>query len=60
MLEFSKEMDTITTSTFYLKFKENNMAAQVFWAVFYSSRQSSQISQTADFDGAAIQPAIFS
>ena len=61
MLRFSKRnIDLITTRNFYLKFKENNMAAQVFWAVFYSSRQSSQISQTADFDGAAIQPAIFS
>ena len=32
-----KLIDTITTSNFYLKFKENNendMAAQVFWAVF--------------------------
>ena len=41
MLKFSKEIDnTITTSNFYLKYKEtnvNDMAAQVFWAVFYSS-----------------------
>ena len=41
MLGFSKKMiDIITTSNFYLKFKENNendMAAKVFWAVFYSS-----------------------
>jgi hypothetical protein len=45
-------INTITASNFYLKFKENNendMAAQVFWTVFYSS----QISPTADFDGAA-------
>jgi len=54
---------TITTSNLYLKFEENNkndMAAQVFWAVFYSSRQLSQIGPTADFDGAAIPPPIFS
>jgi hypothetical protein len=53
----------ITISNFYLKSKENNendMAAQVFWAVFYSSQQSSQIGPTADFDGAAIPPPIFS
>ena len=36
------------------------MAAQVFWAVFYSSRRPSQIGPTADFDGAAIPPPIFS
>ena len=36
------------------------MAAQVFWAVFYSSRLLSQIGPTADFDGAAIPPPIFS
>ena len=40
--DFQKKLiDTITTSNFYLKFKENNendMAAQVFWAVFYSSQ----------------------
>ena len=36
------------------------MAAQVFWAVFYSSRQPSQIGPTADFDGAAIPPPLFS
>ena len=35
------------------------MAAQVFWAVFYSSRWPSQIGPTADFDGAAIPPPIF-
>jgi hypothetical protein len=56
--------DTIITSNFYLKPKktndENDMAAQVFWAVFYSSRQPSQIDSTADFDGAAIPPPIFS
>ena len=37
-LDFQKKfIDTVTTSNFYLKFKENNendMAAQVFWAVF--------------------------
>ena len=58
-----KLIDTITTSNFYLKFKENNendMAAQVFWAVFYSSRRPSQIGPTADFDSAAIPPTIFS
>ena len=36
------------------------MAAQVFWAVFYSSRRPSQIGPTADFDGAAIPHPIFS
>ena len=36
------------------------MAAQVFWAVFYSSHQPGQIGLTADFDGAAIPPPIFS
>ena len=36
------------------------MAAQVFWAVFYSSRWPSQIGPTADFDGATIPPPIFS
>ena len=53
----------MTTNNLYLKFKENNendMAAQVFWAVFYSSRWPSQIGPTADFDGAAITPHIFS
>jgi hypothetical protein len=57
-----KFIDTITTSNLYLKFKENNendMAAQVFWAVFYSSQQPSQISPTADFNSAAIPPPIF-
>ena len=37
--DFQKKLiDTITTSNFYLKLKENNendMAAQVFWAVFF-------------------------
>jgi hypothetical protein len=63
-LDFQKKLiDTITTSNFYLKFKENNendMAAQVFWAVFYSSRRLSQIGPTADFDSAAIPLPIFS
>ena len=49
--DFQKNLiDTITTSNFYLKSKENNendMAAQVFWAVFYSSLQPSQIGSTA-------------
>ena len=36
------------------------MAAQVFWAIIYSSRRPSQIGPTADFDGAAIPPPIFS
>ena len=36
------------------------MAAQVFWAVFYSSQWPSQIGPTADFDNAAISPTIFS
>ena len=54
-LDFQKKLiDTITTSN------ENDMAAQVFWAVFYSSRRLSQIGPTADFDGAAILPPIFS
>jgi hypothetical protein len=37
-LDYQKKfVDTITITIFYLKFKENNendMAAQVFWAVF--------------------------
>ena len=36
------------------------MAAQVFWAVFHSSQQQSQISTKVDFDSAAISPPIFS
>ena len=51
-----------TTDNFYLKFKENNvndMAAQIFWAVFYSSRLQSKIDPTTDFDGAAILPLYF-
>ena len=55
-------IDTVTTSNLCLKKEnnENNMAAQVFWAVFYSSRQPSQIGPKADFDGASIpSPIIF-
>ena len=33
---------------------ENDMAAQVFCAFFYSSQQPNQIGQTADLDNAAI------
>ena len=43
-------------------FKENNendMAAQVFGAIFYASRQPNKIGPTADFDGAAIPFTIF-
>ena len=36
------------------------MAAQLCCAVFYSSQQLNQIGPTADFDGAAIPPPIFS
>ena len=57
-----KLIETITTSTFYLKLKENNendMAAHVFWAVFYSSRRPSQIGPTAENNDAAIPPPIF-
>ena len=36
------------------------MAAQVFWAVIYSSQRQSQIGQTADCDSAAIPTQIFS
>ena len=53
----------MSSSCLYLRFKENNendMAAQVFWAVCYSNQQPSQIGLTADFDGAAIPPPIFS
>ena len=64
MLWFSREIviDTINTSYFYLKQEnnENDMAAQVFWAVFHFSWRPSQIGPTADFDGAAIKPPIFS
>ena len=55
-------IDTITTNNLYLKFEENNekdMAAQVFWAVFYSSQWPSQIGPTAENDSAAIPPPIF-
>ena len=56
--DFQKKLiDTIITSNLYLKFKEDNendMAAQVFWAVFHSSRQLGKIGPTADFDSAAI------
>ena len=48
---------------FLMKFKENNendMAAHAFWTVFYFSHRPSQIGPKADFDGAAIQPPIFS
>ena len=58
-----KLIDTITTSNFYSKFKENNvndMAEQVFWAVFYSRRRPSQIGPTADFNGTAVPSPIFS
>ena len=57
--DFKKLIDTITISNLYSKFKENNendMASQIFWAVFYSSRWPSQIGPTADFDGAANPP----
>ena len=36
------------------------MSAQVFLAIFYSTQRPSQIGPTADFDGAAIPPPIFS
>ena len=36
------------------------MAAQVFWAVFYSSWRPCQIGPTDDFNSAAIPPPIFS
>ena len=58
-----KLIDTITTSNFYLKFKENDendMVAQVFWAVFYSSQRPSQIGSTTDSNGATTPPPIFS
>ena len=67
MLGFSKEIDWYVpsppSSNFYLKVKEtneNDMAAQVFLAVFYSSQRPSQIGPTADFDSAAIPLPIFS
>ena len=47
--DFQKKLiDIITTSNFYLKFKENNendMAAQVFWAVYYSSDGQAKLAQ---------------
>ena len=59
-MDFQKKLiNTFTTSNSNLKFKENNendMAALVFWPVFYSS----QIHPTSDFDGAAITSPIFS
>ena len=57
-----KLIETITTSTFYLKYKDNNendMAAHVFWAVFCFSQQPSQIGPTAENDSPAIPPPIF-
>jgi hypothetical protein len=51
-------IETITTSTFYLEFKENNendMAAHVlvvFWSVFYSS-QSPYLSEL-DFSNSPV------
>ena len=64
-LYFQKKLiDTITTSNFYLKFKEHNendIDAQVFWAaISYSSQRPSQIDPTAHFDSAGITPPIFS
>ena len=63
-LDFQKKLiNTITTTNFYLKVKENNendIAAQVFLGCFYSSRLPSQIGPTADFEDAAIPPPIFS
>ena len=64
MLGFSKKLiETTTTSNFFLKVKENNendMPAKVFWAVFLFQQMASHIGPTADFDGAAIPPPIFS
>ena len=57
-----KLIETITTSIFFLKHKENienDMAAYNFWAIFCSSQQPSQIGQTAEKDGAAIPSPIF-
>ena len=50
MLGFSKKKLIDTISNFYLIIKENNendMSAQFFGAVFYSSRRLSQIGATA-------------
>ena len=65
MLGFSKFQKKLidTTSNLYLKLTENNenaMAAQVFGAIFHSSRRPSQISPTADLDSTAIPSPIFS
>ena len=59
----NKLIDTSTTINLYLKFKENNendMAAQVFWTVFHSSRRPSQSGPTVYFNGPAIPPPTFS
>ena len=48
----------MTSTNFYIRIKENNennMAAQVFWAVFHFSWWLSQIGPTADLNRAAIQ-----
>ena len=62
--DFQKKLiDNITISKLYLKFKDNNkndMAVQVFWAVFYSSQRPSKIRSIADFDNTAIPLPIFS
>ena len=56
------QFDTIATSNFYSKFKENNendIAAHAFWAVFCSSQRPSEIIPITENDAAAIPPAIF-
>ena len=59
-----KFIKNITTTTFYFKSKESNendMPAQVFRAVFYSSQQPSQIRpKQLKNDSAVIPPPIFS
>ena len=60
-LDFQKKLiDTVTKSNSYLKFKEWKWyGCTSFWGCFSSSWRPSQISPTADFDGAAIPPLIF-
>ena len=64
-LDYQKKLiDTITTSNFYLKFKENNenyMAAQVFfWLSFIPAVGQAKSAQQMNFDGAVIPTLIFS
>ena len=60
MIAFSREIDQHHHHHQFLSKWKWHGSAHAFWAVFYSSQRLSQISPTADFDGAAIPPPIFS